>query len=220
MNRFFDSSIGKKLLMALAGLFLCAFLAVHLSINLFLLKSDGGEAFKMGVEFMTTNIVIKVIEIGLFLCFALHILWGIYLQIQNWVARPVRYAKVNHSQTSFFSKYMIHTGVIIGVFLVIHLANFYFVKTGWVKIPQGALDKHDFYNMAFTLFKNPFYSYFYIISILILGFHLHHAFQSAFQTLGWNHPIYSPIIKYTGLVYSIAITLGFITIPIVILYFL
>jgi succinate dehydrogenase / fumarate reductase, cytochrome b subunit len=204
--------------MGLAGLFLCSFLMVHLSINLLVLLNDGGMAFGIAVKFMTTNIIIKIVEIFLFGGFILHILTGIILQIQNWFARPVRYVKTNHSQTSFFSKYMIHTGVIILVFLSIHFMNFYFVKLGIVEIPAGAKDKHDFYNMVISLFHNPVYSWIYIAFMAFLGFHLNHALQSAFQTMGWNHKKYTPIIKALGLIYSIVVPAGFAMIPISILY--
>lgn len=222
MSRFFSSSIGKKLLMSAAGLFLCVFLIVHLGINLTLLRKDEGEVFKIAVEFMTTNPVIRIMEIVLFGGFFIHIIWGIIVQLQNWKARPSRYAVTNNSQTSFFSKYMIHTGGIIFVFLAIHMMNFYFVKLGITNAPEGITaveDKHDFYNMVINLFSKPFYSILYIIFMVFLSFHLLHAFQSAFQTLGLNHKKYSPAIKYIGIAYSIIIPAGFAFIPIYFLFF-
>jgi succinate dehydrogenase / fumarate reductase cytochrome b subunit len=222
MSNFFTSSLGKKLIMSLAGLFLCAFLVVHLGINLFLLSDDGGEAFRIGVEFMTTNILIKIMEYFLFGGFLLHIIYGVILQIKNWMARPTGYAISNNSQTSFFSKYMIHTGIIIGIFLVIHLANFYFVKLGLTSAPAGArsvMDKHDFYNMAINLFSTKGYSIFYIICMVLLSFHLLHAFQSAFQTMGVNHKKYSPIIKWIGNIYAVAVPAGFAIIPVYFMFF-
>ncbi|NJO69720.1 MAG: succinate dehydrogenase cytochrome b subunit, partial [Bacteroidetes bacterium] len=137
-------------------------------------------------------------------------------------ARPTGYAVSNNSQTSFFSKYMIHTGAIIFVFLAIHLANFYFVKLGWTSAPTGGsivIDKHDFYNMAINLFQTPGYSIFYIFCMIILSFHLLHAFQSAFQTMGVNHKKYSPIIKWMGNIYALAIPAGFAVIPVYFLFF-
>lgn len=222
MANFFSSSIGKKLLMSLAGLFLCAFLVVHLGINLLLLRQDEGEAFRIGVEFMTTNPIIKVMEIVLFGGFLIHIIWGIIVQIQNWMARPAKYAVTNNSQTSFFSKYMIHTGAIIFVFLAIHMMNFYFVKLGLTSAPEGIThveDTHDFYNMAINLFNQPVYSILYIIFMVFLSFHLMHAFQSAFQTMGINHKKYSPAIKYIGIAYAIIIPAGFAFIPVYFLFF-
>ena len=222
MSNFFTSSLGKKLIMSLAGLFLCVFLVVHLGINLLLLSSDQGEAFRIGVEFMTTNILIKIMEIFLFGGFLLHIIYGVILQIRNWMARPSGYAVSNNSQTSFFSKYMIHTGVIIFIFLAIHMANFYFVKLGLTAAPEGnnAVEgAHDFYNMAINLFQTPGYSIFYIICMIFLSFHLLHAFQSAFQTMGVNHKKYSPIINWIGNIYAVAIPAGFAIIPVYFLFF-
>lgn len=199
--------------MALAGLFLITFLVMHLSINLLLLKNDDGAAYGQAVHFMTTNPLIKIMEIFLFGGFLLHIILGIIIQIKNWMARPVRYKVEGYSHTSFFSKYMIHTGAIIFLFLLIHFFNFYFVKLEWVSPPPG-VDKHDFYQMAGILFSNTWYSIMYIIFMIFLGFHLHHAFQSAFQTLGLDHTKYTPVIKFLGNLYAIVVALGFISIPV------
>ncbi len=208
--------------MALAGAFLMVFLVVHLGINMFIIPitENHQEIFREAVHFMSSNPLIKIMEIFLFGGFILHIILGVVLQIQNWMARPVRYKVEGWSHTSFFSKFMIHTGVIIGIFLAIHMMNFYFVKLGFTSPPEGmarVVDNHDFYNMAVNLFTNKTYSVIYIILIIFLGFHLNHAFQSAFQSLGLDHSKYTPFIKAVGDVYSIVIPLGFCLIP---LYFL
>jgi len=218
MSSIFGSSIGKKLVMSLAGLFLCLFLLVHLGINLTLLLNDGGVVFQEAVEFMSLWFI-KVFEVILFGGFFVHIIWGVVLFFQNWKARPQGYAISNNSQTSFFSKYMVHTGAIIFVFLALHFINFYFVKLGLVAVPAGAEGKHDFYHMAINLFSQPVYSIIYVVFMFFLSFHLNHAFQSAFQTLGMNHKKYTPAIKYIGLAYSIIVPLGFAVIPIYFLLF-
>lgn len=216
------SSLTKKFIMALAGAFLMVYLMVHLGINLFILPitENHKEIFREAVYFMTSNPLIKIMEIFLFGGFIIHIIFGLILQIQNWRARPVRYMKEGWSHTSFFSKYMIHTGVVIGVFLAIHMMNFYFVKLGITSPPEGAArvtDDHDFYSMAFNLFTNKTYSIVYIVLLILMGFHLNHALQSAFQSLGLDHTKYTPFIKAVGDFYSIVIPLGFCLIP---LYFL
>jgi succinate dehydrogenase / fumarate reductase, cytochrome b subunit len=218
MSNFFSSSIGKKLLMSLAGSFLIVFLLVHLGINLLILRNDGGEAFKVAVEIMGSPLI-KVMEVFLMAGFAVHIIWALILQVQNWMARPGKYAVSNNSQTSFFSKYMIHTGAVILAFLLLHFINFYFVKLGLVPVPEGAEGKHDFYTMVINLFKQPVYSCIYIGFMFFLSFHLNHAFQSAFQTLGINHKKYTPAIKFIGLAYSILVPLGFAIIPVYVLFF-
>jgi len=206
------SSITKKVVMALAGLFLITFLLVHLGINLLLLTNDDGAAFKVAVEFMGTNPLIKIMEIFLMGGFALHIILGVIIQIQNWMARPIRYKVEGYSHISFFSKYMIHTGAIIFIFLCIHFFNFYFVKLGLVNPPTG-VDQHDFYQMATLLFADKFYAILYVVLMVFLGFHLHHAFQSAFQTMGLNHSKYTPVIKTLSTIYAIVVPLGFASIP-------
>jgi succinate dehydrogenase / fumarate reductase cytochrome b subunit len=208
--------------MAFAGAFLMVFLIVHLGINLFIIPitDNHQDVFRDAVHFMTSNPIVKVMEVFLFAAFIIHIIYGLILQIQNWIARPVRYKKEGWSHTSFFSKFMIHTGIIIGVFLTIHLMNFYLVKEGITSAPEGparVTDSHDFYSMAFNLFTNKVYSIVYIVLIIFLGFHLNHAFESAFQSFGLNHSKYTPFIKAVGDLYSILVPLGFIFIP---LYFL
>lgn len=215
MNWFtatFTSSIGKKLIMSIAGLFLISFLVVHLGINLLVLKASG-DSFNIAAHFMGTNILIKVFEVFLFLAFILHIIYGLILQIQNWMARPVRYKKENlTSQTSFFSKYMIHTAVIVLVFLVLHVADFY-VKSKFLGEAAPVMIKgkeyHDLAAMVIERFQIPGYVIFYLASFLFLAFHLNHAFQSAFQTFGFNHNKYTPIIKTLGVLYSILVPTGF-----------
>jgi succinate dehydrogenase / fumarate reductase, cytochrome b subunit len=208
MSKILFSSISKKFVMALAGLFLLMFLPVHLAINLMLLKSDP-EPFNKAAHFMATFPLVKVIEIVLFAAILIHISWGIYLQIQNWFARPVGYESGSKSETSFFSRFMIWTGATIFIFLILHFFNFYFVKLGLVK---G--NPEDFYSMAHSLFNIPEYDFIYLFCFAVLGFHLYHAFSSAFQTLGLNHRLWTPVIKTVALIYSIVIPLSFASIPI------
>jgi succinate dehydrogenase / fumarate reductase cytochrome b subunit len=189
--------------MALAGLFLLTFLPVHFIINLLLLKSNP-EPFNKAAHFMATFPLIKIVEVLLMAAILIHMGWGIFLQIQNWLARPVGYAGGQKSQTSFFSKFMIWTGASVFTFLVLHFFNFYFIKLGLVK---G--DPENFYSVAHNLFRIPAYNYIYLTCFLLLGFHLYHAFSSAFQTLGLNHRIWTPVVKTIALVYAIVIPAGF-----------
>ena len=212
------ASITKKISMSILGLFLAVFLLVHLTINLMLLLPDGGEWFRASAEFMGTNPIIKVFEIVLFAAFIVHILMGIILWLENNSARPVGYQKTNVSKTSLMSKYMIHTGIIIFIFLGLHFIHFYFVKIGLV---DGLMDEHghpDFYNSAIALLRQPLYAVVYILSFLALGFHLNHAIQSGFQSMDWEHSKYTPAIKIVSTLYSLLIALGFSFIPIYFLF--
>jgi succinate dehydrogenase / fumarate reductase, cytochrome b subunit len=212
MNKLLYSSISKKFVMALAGLFLLLFLPVHLSINLMLLKDDP-LAFNRAAHFMASFPLIKVFEIVLFLTIVIHITWGLTLQIQNWLTRPVRYAVRNKSETSAFSRFMIWTGGSVLIFLVIHFFNFYFIKLGLVK---G--NPEDFYSVAHQLFKIPGYVLLYWVCFVLLAFHLYHALQSAFQTLGLNNLFWTPVIKGISLIYAVVIPSGFAVIPFVIMF--
>ena len=210
------SSLSHKYIMALAGLFLMLFLVFHLATNLLMLV--GRDAFEGAVDFLTVNPLVKAMEYVLFAGFLIHIILGVVIWVHNTRSRPVKYHVALKTETAAFSRFMIHTGVIIFIFLVIHLINFYFVKLGLAPVPEGAADNHDFFSMAVTKFKNPWYSGFYILSFIILGFHLYHAFHSAFQSLGLNHDKYFPAIKVIGAIYSIIIFIGFSSIPVYFLF--
>ena len=218
------SSVTKKITMAIVGLFLIVFLLVHLGINLFLLPihCEHKEWFAAAAHFMGTNWLVKAFEIVLMAAFLIHILMGIILQIENWMARGQSYKVASKSKTSFMSKYIIWTGITVFLFLIIHFYNFYFIKLGILQAPLAANIAHPqeehFYELAVWLFTNNMvFSILYLISFVALGIHLNHAFQSAFQTLGLNHKKYTPFIKGVGQAFSIIIPAGFMIIP---LYFM
>ncbi len=215
-SRFY-SSITKKIIMSLMGLFLLTFLLVHLTLNSFLLFNN--DLFNEGAHFMGTNPFIQIFQWVLFAGFAIHIIYGIILQLQNWASRPKGYKRRAWMEQSPFSKYMIYTGIIIFIFLAIHLANFFFVKMGWVGngVPEVG-GKEDMAQLVISLFSNGGYVAFYVIMFLLMGFHLDHAFQSAFQSLGLNHPTYWGFIRGLSRAYAIVVTLGFVIIPLVIYF--
>jgi succinate dehydrogenase / fumarate reductase cytochrome b subunit len=206
--------------MAFAGLFLITFLFVHMGINLLvLLKST--DSFNIAAHFMGTNILIKIFEVVLFGGFIIHMIYGVMLQIQNWSARPQRYKIEGWSHTSPFSKFMIHTAVIIGIFLVYHLMDFYIEAKFLGEIDDVMINGVSYHDMGAKIiaeFKLPGVVVLYIISFLILGFHLHHGFQSGFQSLGLNHTKYTPLVKFLSLAVSVILTVGFTIIPLVIYF--
>ena len=213
MDKVIFSSISKKFVMALAGLFLILFLPVHLVINFMLLKNDP-EPFNKAAHFMATFPIVKIVEILLIGAILIHVFYGILIQIQNWLARPVGYVSGNKSETSFFSKFMIWTGASVLTFLSLHFFNFYFIRLGFV---EG--NPENFYSVAHELFKIPAYNYIYLVCFGLLGFHLFHAFSSAFQTLGLKHRIWTPVVKVFAWIYAIVIPLGFAFISITIWQF-
>lgn len=213
-----SNGLGRKIIMALTGFFLVIFLIVHLSGNLQLLATDGGRAFNEYAEFMTTNPVIKATSFLLYGSFVVHIIWSILLSYQNRKARPVRYHKEKQLARSWASRNMGILGTFIFIFLVIHLKNFWYeMHWGGIQIAQYDQDEYkDLYSVTVTVFSQWWYVVFYVVSMILLAFHLFHGFRSMFQTLGIFHPKYNPVINFVGAVYSVVVPAAFAAIPIII----
>ena len=207
--------------MSLMGLFLLTFLLVHLGLNLTLITFKSSDTFNLAAHFMGTNPIVKVLEVVLFAGFAIHIFWGVILFFQNSAARPQSYAVSNNSQESFFSKYMIHSGVLIFVFLVIHLMDFWVKSRFTGGISPVIIDGTICDNMGLlvlTKFSDPVFTGIYIAFLLFMGIHLDHTFQSALQSIGINHSKYTPFFKKFSRFLAVVITIGYIAIPIVIYF--
>jgi succinate dehydrogenase / fumarate reductase cytochrome b subunit len=207
--------------MSLTGLFLILFLVVHLLGNFQLLKDDGGEAFNQYTYFMTHFPLIKIISYGLYLFIIIHTVQGLSLWAANRRAKGQTYAvKATQPGVTWASKNMALLGTLIFAFLLIHMGDF------WAKMKLGMMSKVSYpnfhegieianlYERVAEAFSNPIIIVIYVVGQVVLAFHLWHGFQSAFQTLGWNHPKYTPLIKGIGKGYSILIPLGFAIIPI------
>ena len=212
LTRFANSSIGKKFVMAVTGSLLILFLCVHLVGNLTLYW--GEPAFNGYVS--TLDIfkpIIRIIEVILALIFIFHIFNGIRLWYENKKAKPIRY-KINASSenSTFSSRWMIWTGGFVLIFLVMHLSTFWYAFnfSGEAEI-NGV---HQYYIIVTTWFQDPVYAVAYVVAMVLLGFHLNHAFQSAFQTFGWNHKKYTPFIKKLSTLYAFIMAIGFASIPI------
>lgn len=216
--KFLNSSIGKKFTMAITGSFLLIFLIIHLIGNITLFF--GPNAFNGYVKALDTiKPLIRVIEIVLLSAFLLHIFNGVRLWIENKIARGGIGYKVNGSRqnTDLFSRTMFITGSIIFIFLVLHLGTFFWRFN--VHDPDGLANTHEYFKIVISFFQIWWYAILYIIAVLLLGFHLNHGFQSAFQTFGWNHKKYFPLIKKTGTVYAIIMALGFASMPVYFFFF-
>ncbi len=223
---FFTSSIGKKFIMALTGIFLITFLIVHCAINSMIFFNDGGETFNHWGHFMGSNLIIRTMEIGLFVFLLLHIVQGLLLWSQNNKARPIKYAVTTASSNSrWYSKTMGLLGSLILIFLVMHLYHFWTPSrfggmAGIKTLDEVNLDVynneavHNLYAEMKLVFENNLLIVLvYILGVISLCWHLLHGFQSAFQTFGVNHKRYTPIIKGVGVVYSVVICLLFTLMP-------
>ena len=200
--------------MALTGLFLCSFLVIHLIGNVALFTDP--VQFNEYTRFMSSNPLIRIMEIVLVAGFLTHIIDAVLLTRANKAAQPVKYA-MDNKKSSWYSRNMGLTGSIILVFLIIHLQSFWYgYKFGAIEMTvdsSGAAIK-DMYTMVLVAFSQLWYSAIYVVAILLLGSHLNHGFQSAFQSIGLRHKKYTPTIKKAGTAFAVAITLGFISFPI------
>lgn len=214
-TKFLSSSLGKKLIMALTGLFLITFLIVHLIGNLQLLHDDGGRAFNIYARFMTTNPLIKTVSYLLYTSILVHALWALLLTLQNRKARGSSYAMVNKS-SAWTSRNMGVLGTIILVFIVIHMKDFW-AQMHWGGIPTANYDGQevkDLYSIVALAFSQLWYVILYVICMIALAFHLWHGFASGFQTLGLNHAKYNGVIEFVGKVIAVVIPAAFAWIPI------
>jgi len=222
-TRTFSSTIGRKIIMSLTGLFLCSFLVIHLAGNLQLLREDGGQAFNIYSRFMSTNVIIRSIEIFLFLGFLFHIYDGLYLAYLNRKARGGQRYAVNRSEenSNWASRNMALLGTILLVFLVLHLYNFFYVaRFGYLDpVEIEGIEYKNVYTMVVSAFQIWWYVVIYVLAMVALGYHLIHGFASAFQTLGLNHKKYTPAIKAFGYGFSIIISAGFAMLPLYFFFF-
>lgn len=217
---FSKSSVGKKILMALSGFFLMFFLLQHLLINMLSVISP--DAFNEASHFMGTNPFIQyAMQPVLIFGVIFHLLMGITLELKNKQARPIKYAMNKPSENaSWVSRNMIITGIMVMLFLALHFYDFWIPE---IKIKfidgdmSGTISGIDGYRYFVELqhkFVNPVRVGLYVLSFIFLALHLLHGFQSAFQSVGFNHKKYTPVLKKLGNIYAIAIPLGFIVVAI------
>lgn len=208
---FLSSSIGKKFLMGLTGLFLVSFLVVHVSLNSAIFLNDGGQTFNAGADFMAHNPVIRIIEIGLFAGLILHVFQAFVLTMENKKARPIAYQVVNGSaNSSWYSRSMGILGSLLLIFLVVHLGNFWLPT----KVAVFSHTEHNTFNEMKLVFSQWYFVAVYLVGVAALLYHLLHGFQSAFQTLGLNHKKYTPLIKKVGIWFSVIVCVLFAAMPI------
>ncbi len=243
LTQTISSTIGRKVLVSLTGLFLITFLVVHLIGNFQLFKTDGGYAFNAYAKFMTTNPLIKISSYILYAGILAHIIITISLTLFNKKARGSEAYKITRpsANSTWTSRNMGLLGTIILIFLVIHLQNFWYqMKFGTTPVAKyelattGEITKEsievaevtsqmlkqegvykDLYLMVSEAFKEIWLVVIYVLAMIGLGLHLAHGFQSAFQTLGLNHSRYTPFIQKLGLAFSIVVPALFASMPLI-----
>jgi succinate dehydrogenase / fumarate reductase cytochrome b subunit len=213
LSKAFTSSIGKKYVMGLTGLFLISFLLLHVSINALIFLNDSGETFNVAADFMGHNIVVRILEIGLFAGIILHIVQAIILTSQNNAARSVKYAvNAASANSKWYSRSMGLLGTLILMFLVLHLYHFWWPT----KVAVFSHEEHNTFQNIVMIFQELWVVVIYVLGVISLGYHLLHGFQSAFQTMGWNHKKWTPVVKTVGTWFSIIVPIIFALMPIAI----
>src|ERR1700744_5317547 len=211
-KQLFTSSIGKKLVMAFTGLFLILFLVVHVTINSMIFLNDGGEEFNVVAHFMSHNIIVRLLEIGLFAGLILHIVQAWFVSQENNSRRGIQYAvSAARTNSTWYSRSMGILGSLVLIFLVVHLANFW--GPARVNLYFGKDDTDSFADMK-VVFSQWYFVLIYLVGVFALFWHLFHGFQSAFQTLGVRTGRYKPVIVGAGIAYTFIVCILFALMPI------
>lgn len=205
------STIGQKQLMGITGLLWSGFVLSHMAGNMLILVS--AEKYNRYGHAIVSNPFLIVAELLLVLTLALHIVKGFAVTYKNKRAKPIP-ASVSLSgekNSSFAVKTMIFQGVIILVFIVLHLLTFKYGTLYTVNYGDGEI--RDLHKLIVEVFQIPTYAFGYMACMIVLCLHLSHGFYSSFQTLGFNHPSYSPKLKMLGHVFAAIVSLGFLSQP-------
>lgn len=219
ISKTFSSSIGRKIIMAITGLFLCSFLVVHLVGNLQLFKNDDGVAFNIYSHFMGTNPLIRTMEWVLVLGFGFHIYEALVLTRRNQTARGTSYVSNHVEQNSNWqSRNMGVLGTVILVFLLVHLYNFFY-RARFGELDPDINNNADLYTLVVSSFKQWWYVALYVAAQIALCYHLLHGFKSAFHTLGLTHRKYTPAIQVIGYGFAVIVCLAFAAMPLYFFFF-
>jgi len=224
-SEFFTSSVGKKLVMSLSGLFLISFLVVHVGLNSCVFNdltifdpSDDGRMFNKAAHFMGSTVLIRILEIGLFIGFIIHIVQGYVLEVKNRSTRATGYKiKMGTKGSTWYSKSMGLLGTLLLLFLIMHISHFWVpsrVTNDLVPRQYGDMEAHDLFQRMVQVFQNPWIVALYIAGCISLAWHLLHGFQSAFRTLGLSNHKYIGLIKAVGAGFSVLVPLLFALMPI------
>ncbi len=213
--RLYESTLGKKMVMAVTGVLLLGFVIAHLIGNLLFylgpaaLNSYGAGLHRLGP-------ILWAARLGLLTAVVLHIWAAVQLWRINRAARPVNYRKLSPVTSSYASRTMMWSGPILAAFIIYHLLHFTF-GTAHPDFREQAGGAPEVYHNVVVGFSQIPVSLAYIVAMAFLGFHLMHGVWSMFQSIGWNHPKYTPLLRKSAVVIAALIVLGNISIPISVL---
>jgi succinate dehydrogenase / fumarate reductase cytochrome b subunit len=210
-HRYFSSSVGTKLLIGVTGLLLFVYLILHLAGNALIFA--GQDVFNEYAHALISNPLILPIELGLLLVFLVHIYKAARMVLANNAARPVGYKKKAYaghtSRKSFSSSTMIASGLLVLFFVIVHVKQFKF-GTYYQAISETPV--RDLYRTEIEVFQHPLWVVFYVLCTIVVGLHLRHGIASGFQSIGFDHPLYTRRLTAWGIVLAVIIGggLGFI----------
>jgi succinate dehydrogenase / fumarate reductase cytochrome b subunit len=215
---FMKSSVGKKILMAITGLMLLCFILIHLAGNSTIFM---GLINAYGEHLHALPFLVWAFRLMMLTVFLIHIFFGIQLALENNTAKPQAYTVKKYLRASFSSRTMIWTGALIAGFLIYHILHFTLhvinpeIAAG-VGSNMDKLGRPDMFKMIVLSFRQPPVATAYVVAMVVLAFHLAHGVQSFFQTLGLNNEKSLPFFEKAGMLVSIIISIGYISIPVAI----
>jgi len=210
--RFWQTTVGKKAIMAVTGVILFGFVVGHLvgNLQIFLPPEHIND---YAATLRSLGPLLWGARISLLIAVILHVWSSWQLWLLQRAARPIGYVKKTNIHSTYASRTMMWSGPIILAFVIYHLLHLTF---GLVH-PGGPFNAHDVYNNVVYGFQFWPVSVFYIVAMIMLCFHLYHGLWSMFQTMGLSHPVYTPVIRVLAKVVAILIALGNISIPVAVL---
>jgi succinate dehydrogenase / fumarate reductase, cytochrome b subunit len=224
-SHLFTSSIGKKIVVAVTGLFLISFLVVHVGLNSCVFKDlfypdDNGDMFNRAAEFMARTVVVRAMEYVLFAGFFIHIIQALIVEFENRSKRKIGYdVKMGNRGSTWYSRSMGLLGTILLIFLILHWWHFWipsrFTHAGLEepKLLSNGFIGHDMFQLMKATFSEWWIVILYVVACFSLAWHLMHGFQSAFRTLGLHNKKYLVLINSIGVGFSIIVPLLFALMP-------
>lgn len=216
-KQVFTSSVGKKLVMGLTGISLILFLVVHVGLNACIWANDGGEMFNRAANFMGSNVIPRILEVGLFLGIFLHIIQGYMLTVENRSKRSVGYAVPYSDGSKWYSRSMAILGTLLLLFFLMHWKQFWvpsrFTGVEEVQLSNGKM-VHNLYGLMKDTFQDLWVVVLYVIGCISLAYHLAHGFQSAFRTIGVHNKRYNAMLTAIGFGFAIIVPLAFALMPV------
>jgi succinate dehydrogenase / fumarate reductase, cytochrome b subunit len=222
---FFTSAVGRKIVMALTGLFLISFLIVHVGLNScifndlsFFNPNDNGSMFNRAAHFMGNSLVVRILEFGLFAGLILHAIQGYVVEVKNRSKRSKGYEKTLGNRGSrWYSRSMAILGTLILLFLIMHVSHFWIpsrITHNLSPVTYGYTETHDLFIRMYEVFQEPWIVMLYVLGVISLAYHLFHGFHSAFRSLGVHNKKYLALLKGLGYGFTIIVCLLFALMPV------